>query len=83
MDETWYLACDMQMFIVSPLLIWPLWRWRRAGVAWILLNIVAFTSGIIAVYIIWDLPATAFVTRPYKTSTFSLFHCATAAAKFY
>ena len=65
MGETWYLAANMQMFIVSPLLIWPLWRWRRAGIAWVLFNIVAFTCGIITIYIIWDLPATAFPTRMF------------------
>ena len=64
MDETWYMACDMQMFILSPLLIWPLWRWRRAGVAWVLFTIAALTGGLIAVFVVWDLPATSFATRP-------------------
>lgn len=26
---TWYLMVDMQLFILSPLLIYPLWRWRN------------------------------------------------------
>lgn len=25
---TWYLSVDMQLFILSPLIIYPLWRWR-------------------------------------------------------
>ena len=25
MGQTWYLSCDMILFIVSPLLIYPLW----------------------------------------------------------
>ena len=54
MDETWYMACDMQMFILSPLIIWPLWRWRRAGLAWVLFLIAALTGGIIAIYIVWE-----------------------------
>ena len=26
--QTWYLSCDMLLFIVSPLIIYPLWRGR-------------------------------------------------------
>lgn len=29
--QTWYLAADMQLYWLSPLLLWPLWRWPRAG----------------------------------------------------
>jgi peptidoglycan/LPS O-acetylase OafA/YrhL len=35
--ETWYLANDMQFFIVSPLLIYPLWRWRKIGLGFLTL----------------------------------------------
>ena len=33
MRETWYLAIDMQYFLISPLLIYPIWRWGAAGLA--------------------------------------------------
>ena len=56
----------MQMFILSPLIIWPLWRWRRAGLAWVLFVIVALVSGIMTIYIVWELPASSFrYTREY------------------
>ncbi|XP_077296659.1 nose resistant to fluoxetine protein 6-like [Arctopsyche grandis] len=29
--QTWYLSCDMQLFILSPIIIYPLLRWRRVG----------------------------------------------------
>ncbi|GLH06382.1 Uncharacterized protein GBIM_11912, partial [Gryllus bimaculatus] len=29
--QTWYLAADMQLYWLSPLLLWPLWRWPRVG----------------------------------------------------
>ena len=29
LGQTWYLACDMQMFVVSPLVILPLFYWRK------------------------------------------------------
>lgn len=64
MGETWYLACDMQMLLVSPLVIYPLWRWRRAGLTWALL-VMAFSIGInIAARIAWDLPPTFITSRP-------------------
>ena len=65
MSETWYLACDMQMFLVSPLFIYLLWRWRKIGIAWSFVNILAYIGGTIAIYAIWDLPAMPFFTRPY------------------
>ncbi|CAG7717757.1 unnamed protein product, partial [Allacma fusca] len=27
----WYLADDMQFFLLSPLLIYPLWKWKKTG----------------------------------------------------
>ncbi|CAG7728020.1 unnamed protein product [Allacma fusca] len=30
--ESWYLANDMQFFLLSPLLIYPLWRFKLIGV---------------------------------------------------
>ncbi len=41
---SWYLANDMQMFLVSPLVIYPMWRWPRVGGAvWSALLLVAAT----------------------------------------
>ena len=34
LGQTWYLDNDMQMFIISPLIIYPLWKWKRTGL-WI------------------------------------------------
>ncbi|XP_059352860.1 nose resistant to fluoxetine protein 6-like isoform X2 [Daphnia carinata] len=68
MGETWYLACDMQMFLLSPLFIYPLWRWRRIGLSWAIFNIVALLCGTIAIFIVWNLPAMGFFTRPTDTS---------------
>ena len=40
MGQTWYLSCDMLLFIVSPLVIYPLWRgkfgvgWKVAAILW-------------------------------------------------
>ena len=30
--QTWYLSCDMMLFILSPLLIYPLWMGKFGSV---------------------------------------------------
>ena len=65
MGETWYLATEMQMFIVSPLIILPLWRWRRAGFVWALLCFFTLAGGLVTIFIIWELPAAALPSRPF------------------
>lgn len=43
MFQSWYLAADSQLFVLAPLLLYPLWRYgRRVGAA--LLATVAFIS---------------------------------------
>lgn len=63
MTESWYLACDMQMFLVSPLLVYPLWRYRRAGMLWNLLVLVASLAVTAVIYVAWDLPPSILPTR--------------------
>ncbi|XP_068083090.1 nose resistant to fluoxetine protein 6 [Anabrus simplex] len=29
--QSWYLAADMQLFLLAPLVLYPLWRWPTAG----------------------------------------------------
>lgn len=58
MPEAWYLACDMQMYWISPLLIYPLWRWRRAGFAFVLASIIVLILATVAIYVKYPLPAT-------------------------
>nr|CAD7571669.1 unnamed protein product [Timema californicum] len=31
MSHSWYLSVDMQMFWVSPVIVYPLWKWPRVG----------------------------------------------------
>lgn len=31
MFQSWYLAADTQLFVLAPLVVYPLWRWRRLG----------------------------------------------------
>jgi len=31
--ESWYLAVDMQLFLVTPTIVFLVWKWRRVGLA--------------------------------------------------
>ena len=31
MNHSWYLALDMQFFIISPVIIWLLWKFPKVG----------------------------------------------------
>lgn len=31
MIQSWYLAADMQLCLLSPLVVYPLYRWPRVG----------------------------------------------------
>ena len=63
MGHTWYLSVDMQLFLVSPLLIYPLWRWKKYGLAWLAFVTLASHGAIFAVYAIYDLMPTYMNTR--------------------
>ncbi len=72
MIQSWYLAVDMQLFILSPLFIYPLWKWRRAGLAWIIFAIVALIGVIGSLFIIWAIPS--FYTTDNKKNESYLFY---------
>ena len=33
LGQTWYLANDMQFFILAPPIIYVIWKWKRIGLA--------------------------------------------------
>ena len=76
MIQSWYLAADMQLFIISPLFIYPLWRWKnKFGLAWVILVLTTVIVAITTVYIIWDLPATnTILERPYNHPFITLYN---------
>ena len=62
--ESWYLACDMQMFLISPLFIYPIWRWKRAGLIWTATCLFVFLGASATVFIVYDLIPTIIIVRP-------------------
>ena len=66
MYETWYLACDMQMFWLSPLLVYPLWRWKKAGIIWVLFCLLTLLGASTIPFIFYDLlPTLVTSSGPY------------------
>ena len=63
LSEVWHLACDMQMFWISPLFIYPLWRWKRAGLAWAIFALFGFLGASIVIFTLKDLPPNFMLTR--------------------
>ena len=63
MPHTWYLAVDMHLFILSPIFVYLLWRWKRLG----LVSVVGFTLASLAatftLYAVFDFPPTMMITR--------------------
>ena len=31
--QTWYLSNDMQMFVFTPFIIYPMWKWHKFGIS--------------------------------------------------
>ncbi|GLV41238.1 uncharacterized protein CBL_04762 [Carabus blaptoides fortunei] len=40
MFQSWYLSVDTQLFMLAPLIIYPLWRWNILGVTLLVLSTV-------------------------------------------
>ena len=33
LDQTWYMSVEMQIFLVTPLIIYPMWKYKKLGLA--------------------------------------------------
>ena len=64
MTETWFLANELQLFLISPLFIYPLWRWKKKGL--VMLTVITFIAlaGNVAIFYIKNMPPTSMLTRP-------------------
>lgn len=67
MEQTWYLALDMQLFILSPLFIYLLWRRKSIGLALLAFVFVATIGANFAVFAVFDLMPTVMPTRTYNS----------------
>lgn len=42
-DISWYLAVDFELFLITPILVYPLWRWKNKFV-WVLIVLVVMVQ---------------------------------------
>lgn len=63
MGETWYLAVDMQLFVISPLFIYLIWRSKTIGLAVLAVATIGSLVSNFVVFGIYELPPTLMPTR--------------------
>lgn len=49
MFQSWYLAADTQLFILAPLVLYPMWKYRKFG--FVLITTLTFVSIVIPLFI--------------------------------
>ena len=73
MFETWYLAVDLQLFLVAPLFVYLLWRWERTGLATLAVFTFILLAANFAVFAFYDnYPPTLMLTR-WQVNVISVF----------
>ncbi|XP_053681623.1 nose resistant to fluoxetine protein 6-like [Sabethes cyaneus] len=57
LGHSWYLSVDMQLFLLSPFIIYPLWRWGRPVLSVVIVLIISSVACILAVSMVHELRA--------------------------
>ncbi|XP_053691017.1 nose resistant to fluoxetine protein 6-like [Sabethes cyaneus] len=52
LGNTWYLSVDMQLFLLSPLIVYPLWRWGRKVLLVIAGLILLAMGSVMAIFLV-------------------------------
>ncbi|XP_039962162.1 nose resistant to fluoxetine protein 6 [Bactrocera neohumeralis] len=52
-SQSWYLAVDTQLYVLSPLILIPLWKWGKKALAPIILLGVLCMAGTFATFMVW------------------------------
>ncbi|XP_062550333.1 nose resistant to fluoxetine protein 6-like [Armigeres subalbatus] len=62
LGHSWYLSVDMQLFLISPLLIYPLWKWGK--IMFIPVGLLILTSVIssFVMFMVYNLPGSVLIT---------------------
>lgn len=63
MAQTWYLALDMQLFILGSVVIYVLWRWRKFGLGCLAFLMIGCLAANFAIMAVFDLTPTLMLTR--------------------
>ncbi|KAJ8911825.1 hypothetical protein NQ315_012555, partial [Exocentrus adspersus] len=68
LGHSWYLSVDMQLYIVSPLILIPLWRYSKIGVGVIITCIIVFIAVPFSIAYVTQIPA--LVTNLYALDSY-------------
>lgn len=71
MEQTWYLALDMQLFLLAPLFVYLLWRKTNIGLAALAFVLLGTIGANFAVFAVFDLMPTVMPTRTYKVFAYT------------
>ncbi|XP_058127296.1 nose resistant to fluoxetine protein 6-like [Anopheles ziemanni] len=55
LGHTWYLSVDMQLYLLAPLLIYPLWRWGRRALLLVVALALASMVTVLVLFLVYDL----------------------------
>ena len=62
MGVTWYLACDFQMFLISPFVVWSMWKFKGSLTGICVLALSCFIPGALTWYYNWPAFETPFIS---------------------
>ena len=63
MGVTWYLACDFQMFLFSPFVVWFMWKFKGSLVGICVVAISCIIPGGLTWYYNWPAFETTFYSH--------------------
>eukprot|EP00095_Tigriopus_kingsejongensis_P000457 maker-scaffold217_size252476-snap-gene-1.30 protein:Tk00457 transcript:maker-scaffold217_size252476-snap-gene-1.30-mRNA-1 annotation:"hypothetical protein DAPPUDRAFT_301951" len=72
---TWYLACDMQMFILSPLIFWPMYKLKdslQKALSYWMVFMLVFTIVPVSLMVAFELPPTHVILVLYDYDALSM-----------
>ncbi|XP_065346750.1 nose resistant to fluoxetine protein 6-like [Cloeon dipterum] len=62
--QTWYLGADMQLYLLAPLIVYPIWMWPSAG-KYIILVMLTLSS-LLSAYIIFEADTTVLFISTFE-----------------
>lgn len=54
LTHTWYLAIDMQLYVIAPILLLVVYKWGKKGAALVLLLMLGLAAYLFSIMVIND-----------------------------
>ncbi|CAB3360014.1 Hypothetical predicted protein [Cloeon dipterum] len=62
--QTWYLGADMQLYLLAPLIVYPIWMWPSAGKY--IIPVMLALSSLLTAYIIFETDTTVLFVSTFE-----------------